>query len=153
MADMSVPTIVWFREDLRLSDNPALAEAVRLDGPIVPLFVLERNTGIFRKRGSASKWWLHHSLERLAEQIEKRGNRLILRAGDPVEIISQFASETGAARASDGSGMQRRQPLTTADSVSRPRLIMIAAAGGAAVSVGDFNRDALWSWQSASHAA
>ncbi len=90
---MTPPTIVWFRQDLRLSDNPAL-EAAR--GPVVPLFVLDDETPGVWKAGGASRWWLHRSLEALGADLAKRGSRLILRRGRADKVLPELVAETGA---------------------------------------------------------
>lgn len=77
--------IVWFRKDLRLSDNPALYAAAK-KGVVLPLYILDETLG------AASKWWLHHSL--LA--LEESGVPLILRSGDPEKILAQLLKETKA---------------------------------------------------------
>jgi deoxyribodipyrimidine photo-lyase len=84
-------SIMWFRQDLRLADNPAFAEAAR-NGPVVPLFILDEATPNLRALGGASRWWLHHSLVALGEKL----GGLILRRGDPAEILPALATETGA---------------------------------------------------------
>ena len=62
-------TIVWFRQDLRTRDNPALAAAVAR-GPVLPLFILDDETPGPRWRwGGASRWWLHHSLAALGADL------------------------------------------------------------------------------------
>ncbi|MEP3304284.1 MAG: deoxyribodipyrimidine photo-lyase, partial [Roseibium sp.] len=70
-------TIVWFRQDLRLSDNPALSEAAA-QGKVLPVFILEdpASSGETHPLGGASRWWLHHSLKSLAQDL---GDLLILR--------------------------------------------------------------------------
>jgi deoxyribodipyrimidine photo-lyase len=85
---MSV-ALLWFRNDLRLEDNPALQAAS--GGKILPVYILEE------RAGAASRWWLHYSLTALARDLEARGAALVLRRGDPVEIISGLAAEVGAA--------------------------------------------------------
>ncbi len=82
-------TLVWFRNDLRISDHPALAEAARR-GPVVPVFVLDDKDPW--PPGGASKWWLHHSLTALKAGL----GGLILRRGDAREIIIELAEETKA---------------------------------------------------------
>mgnify|MGYP003348234264 CR=1 FL=1 len=78
---MSAPAIVWFRNDLRLADHPALNAAARSGAPIIALYVLDDvNAGEWRM-GSASRWWLHHSLAALAADLAKLGAPLILRRG------------------------------------------------------------------------
>jgi len=55
------PALVWFRQDLRLKDNPALAAAVERGGPVIPVFIrAPEEEGVWRP-GGASRWWLHHS--------------------------------------------------------------------------------------------
>lgn len=85
-------TLVWFRQDLRTADNPALHEAVK-NGPVLPVFVLEEpaQTGETHPLGGASKWWLHHSLETLARNLPG----LIVCRGDARHLIPQIARESG----------------------------------------------------------
>lgn len=59
------PTIVWFRQDLRLQDNPALAAALAPGGAIVPVFIWDEAGEGDWPAGGASRWWLHHSLTAL----------------------------------------------------------------------------------------
>jgi deoxyribodipyrimidine photo-lyase len=92
---MTAPRIVWFRRDLRLTDQAALSGAAAL-GPIVPLYVLDDATAGDHALGGASRWWLHHSLESLGRDIAKLGAPLVLRRGDPVRQILQLAKEVGA---------------------------------------------------------
>ncbi len=89
------PIIVWFRQDLRLADNPALVEALKV-GPIIPLFVLDDVTPGIWKPGGASRWWLHHSLQSLAADLVARGSKLILRKGTAGAVIASVAAETNA---------------------------------------------------------
>ena len=72
---MPAPTIVWFRRDLRLADNPALEAAVRADGAVIPLYVLDETPGL-RAPGAASLWWLDKSLASLTADLEAVGSRL-----------------------------------------------------------------------------
>ncbi len=88
------PVLVWFRRDLRLADNPALAWAVGTGRPVVPVFVLDDETGD-TALGGASRWWLHGSLEALAEALEKRGSRLVLRRGPAEAVLAGLIAETG----------------------------------------------------------
>lgn len=91
------PTLLWFRRDLRLSDQAALAAAV-LEGPVVPVFILDDETPRHRRMGAASRWWLHHSLASLDAALRARGSRLILRQGRSEEVLAGLAAETGARR-------------------------------------------------------
>jgi deoxyribodipyrimidine photo-lyase len=93
---MSVrPIIVWFRQDLRLADNPALSAAVKA-APVIPVFVLDDETPGAWKTGGAARWWLHHSLGALAADIVKRGGTLTLRRGVAQDVIDGLARETNA---------------------------------------------------------
>ncbi len=93
---MTAPIILWFRNDLRLADNRALIAAAALGRPIVPVFVLDDDAPGKWKRGGASRWWLHGSLESLGKSLEKTGCRLILQRGDTRDILPKLAKETGA---------------------------------------------------------
>ncbi|MGG7464935.1 cryptochrome/photolyase family protein [Plantibacter sp. YIM 135347] len=90
------PTIVWFREDLRLADNPALTAALELGAPIICLYVLEEDTNDLRPHGGASRWWLHGSLEALGTDIRSMGGTLLLRRGDAAAIIDELVEASGA---------------------------------------------------------
>lgn len=91
------PAIVWFRQDLRLADNPALLAAVERGGPVVPVYIWSpQEEGDFAP-GAASRWWLHHSLAGLDAALRKRGSRLVLRQGPLLRQLRAVAKETGAA--------------------------------------------------------
>jgi deoxyribodipyrimidine photo-lyase len=89
------PVVVWFRRDLRLLDNPALAAAAAEGRPVIPVYLhdplLEG-----RPIGAASAWWLDKSLQALAASLERIGSRLVLRSGDAIETLVALAAETGA---------------------------------------------------------
>ncbi len=90
------PSLVWFRLDLRLSDNPALLAAVRRGRPILPVFIWAPDEEGAWPPGGASRWWLHQSLKALAADLEQRGSRLILRRGPTQPTLLQLARSTGA---------------------------------------------------------
>jgi len=92
---MNPPIIVWLRRDLRLSDQPAIAEAAS-QGPVVPVYVLDDETPRHRSMGGASRWWLHHSLKRLDAALREKGSRLILRKGRCENVLKEVADEVGA---------------------------------------------------------
>ncbi len=93
---MNAPVILWFRRDLRLSDQAALLAAVASGAPVIPIFILDNETPKHRKMGGASRWWLHHSLKSLDADLHKLGSRLILRCGNAVSILCELAQKTGA---------------------------------------------------------
>jgi len=79
-------SIVWFRQDLRLSDNPALSEALTL-GKIFPIYILEDCAPAPFKMGEAIKIWLHHSLNHLNQALHNRLNIYIGPASKIIELL------------------------------------------------------------------
>jgi deoxyribodipyrimidine photo-lyase len=92
---MTSPQIVWLRRDLRFGDQPAFHAAAQA-GPVIPVFVLDDDAPGEHALGGAARWWLHHSLESLSRDLEKRGSKLVLRRGDFVGEITRLATEVGA---------------------------------------------------------
>jgi deoxyribodipyrimidine photo-lyase len=90
------PAIVWFRFDLRLADNPALAAAARHDS-VIPVFVWSPGEEAPWAPGSASRVWLHASLGELAKALRTHGSRLVVRRGPALEALASLVRETGAA--------------------------------------------------------
>jgi len=90
------PSIVWFRDDLRLGDHPALRAALDRGGPVVLLYVLDEVGDGIRPLGGATRWWLHHSLAAHAAVIAARGGRLVLRRGAAEDVLPGLVAETGA---------------------------------------------------------
>jgi deoxyribodipyrimidine photo-lyase len=82
--------IVWFRQDLRLSDNPAFAEACRQHDAVIPVYILDE---VAEGLGGAQRWWLHHSLASLEKGLKKMGLNLCLRRGKALDILAQFVEE------------------------------------------------------------
>lgn len=89
--------LVWFRQDLRLADNPALYHACR-NGEVIPVFIDDPLPASVSRLGSASRVWLHHSLQALDHDLQANGNRLILRQGSALPVLQQLLKETGATR-------------------------------------------------------
>ncbi len=90
------PAVVWFRDDLRLSDNPALTEAAASGAPLVALYVLDEAAMGKWRLGGASRWWLHHSLTRVAADLAARGVPLVLRRGAADMALFSLLGETKA---------------------------------------------------------
>jgi deoxyribodipyrimidine photo-lyase len=90
--------IVWFRQDLRLADNPALRAATHSARHISPVYLWSPEDEGEWAPGAASRWWLHRSLGSLAAALEAKGSRLIVRRGPAVPTLLQLAKETGATR-------------------------------------------------------
>ena len=91
------PAIVWFRDDLRVADHPALHAALEHERPIVAIYVLDDESPGVRPLGGAARWWLHQSLRSLAASLEALGGRLILRRGAAGPIIADLVRETDTA--------------------------------------------------------
>ncbi|WDF32450.1 deoxyribodipyrimidine photo-lyase [Arthrobacter agilis] len=89
-------TLVWFRDDLRISDNPALVAAAESGDDVVACYVLDEETEGIRPLGGASKWWLHHSLEALAGSLAELGISLVLRKGPAEVVLPHLVDESGA---------------------------------------------------------
>lgn len=92
----SSPVILWFRQDLRLQDNAALAAAREHGGPVVPLYIHDPDTEGKWPTGAAAQSWLHGALAALDATLRERGSRLILRAGDSLETLRTIGAELGA---------------------------------------------------------
>ncbi len=92
---MPKPAIYWFRADLRLSDLPGLVAASNA-GPVIPVYILDDQLGDDWKLGGATRWWLHHSLDRLNKDLMARDGKLILRRGETTAILATLMQETGA---------------------------------------------------------
>ena len=81
-------TLVWFRNDLRLKDNPALTYATE-QGSVLPIYIIDTGDNV-KPLGGAAKWWLHHSLTSLSNAL---GGKLVVKVGDPLTILSKLAQQ------------------------------------------------------------
>jgi deoxyribodipyrimidine photo-lyase len=95
------PCIVWFRDDLRLSDHPALHAASQTGAPVICLYVLDEASAALRAPtarplGSAARWWLAQSLRALQARLASISVPLLLRRGPAATVIAGLARETGA---------------------------------------------------------
>jgi deoxyribodipyrimidine photo-lyase len=90
-------TLVWFRDDLRLHDNPALAHAVASSDRVIPVYLHSPAEAGDWQAGAASNWWLHHSLAELAAALEQLGSRLVIEQGpSALPLLQQLIETTGA---------------------------------------------------------
>ncbi|MCF8546528.1 MAG: deoxyribodipyrimidine photo-lyase, partial [Microbacteriaceae bacterium] len=89
-------SLVWLRDDLRLADNPALNAAVQTGGRTAVLYVLDDESPEVRPIGAASRWWLHHSLRQLQQDLAALGGMLILRRGAARDVVPAVVAEVGA---------------------------------------------------------
>ena len=93
---MSGATLVWFRQDLRLRDNPALRAAAARGQPVIPVYIWSPEEEGDWPPGAASRWWLHHSLAALNESLRARGSRLVLARGAALDVLRDLVARTGA---------------------------------------------------------
>lgn len=94
---MTAPTLIWFRQDLRLSDHAALTAAIERAAPVIPVFIWAPTEEGEWAPGAASRWWLHHSLTALDESLVKLGSRLIIRCASNTEAeLHRLIKESGA---------------------------------------------------------
>jgi deoxyribodipyrimidine photo-lyase len=88
--------LLWFRRDLRLTDNPALAAALARGAPVIPVYLHDPDAERPWLPGAASQSWLHHSLQALAADLAARGSRLVVRRGPALDTLRALIGETGA---------------------------------------------------------
>jgi len=92
----NAPCIVWFRQDFRLEDNPALSAAVKRGGPVIPIFIWSPEDEGRWRMGAASRWWLHYSLESLSKSLTALGAHLVIRDGSVASGLKELVEATGA---------------------------------------------------------
>ena len=78
--------IHWFRQDLRLADNPALTKAAQHKS-VLPIYILDDENAKAYAMGRASRWWLHHSLSALDRAL---GGNLSRYQGNPLDILKDI---------------------------------------------------------------
>ncbi|HZH45240.1 MAG TPA: deoxyribodipyrimidine photo-lyase, partial [Roseococcus sp.] len=91
---MLSPALLWFRQDLRLADNPAL-HAVQ-HRPLLAVYVLDDAAAGRWAHGGAQRWWLHRSLAALDAALRVRGIALHLARGSALDIVPALAAQIGA---------------------------------------------------------
>jgi deoxyribodipyrimidine photo-lyase len=89
-------TIWWIRRDLRLRDNQALTAALNHGDQVIPLFILDPTLQQSGYVGPQRLAFLYAGLADLDEALRQKGSRLIIRAGDPAEQLTQLVAATGA---------------------------------------------------------
>jgi deoxyribodipyrimidine photo-lyase len=96
MAASLAPAIIWFRDDLRLADNPALHAAAATGRPLICLYIFEEEGVSQRPLGGAARWWLHGALSALHASLDAFGGELVLMRGVAADVIETIISETKA---------------------------------------------------------
>lgn len=85
-------SIMWFRDDLRVADNPALLAAVH-EGAPVALYILDEESEGVRPHGAAARWWLRQALLELRATLADLGIDLVLRRGPAAEVLTTLVRE------------------------------------------------------------
>ena len=85
--------IVWFRRDLRLADNPALAAALATHERILPVYIHAPGEEAPWSSGGASRWWLHQALADLSNRLQ---GRLLICQGASLAVLRDLAARTDA---------------------------------------------------------
>jgi len=83
----------WIRRDLRLTDNAALQAALEA-APVIPVFILDPNLLLHPAPGRQA--FLFNSLRALDADLRQRGSYLVIRRGEPREILTSLLVETNA---------------------------------------------------------
>jgi len=88
--------LLWFRRDLRLTDNPALTQALAEAHTVIPVYLHAPEEEAPWAPGAASRWWLHFSLKALERDLKRIGSRLVARRGPSLDALKTLLRETGA---------------------------------------------------------
>ena len=90
--------LVWFRNDLRVSDNPALAAACASGLPLLCLYLHDESSEGLRPRGAASRWRLDLALQALEREFSRRGGQLHILSGAAEDVLPMVAQKSGATK-------------------------------------------------------
>jgi deoxyribodipyrimidine photo-lyase len=90
------PVILWFRNDLRLADNPALDAALASGRKILCVYIHDEQSAGLRPAGGASRWRLDLALRALSESLARLGGELFFLRGDADDLIPRLAETSGA---------------------------------------------------------
>ncbi|USX24426.1 DASH family cryptochrome [Oxalobacteraceae bacterium OTU3CINTB1] len=98
---ISLPNILlyWFRNDLRLSDNPVLRQACAQATQLLPVFCMPPATGTqwgFERVGAHRRALLASALQELQQTLSEAGSRLLVLDGPPADALPRLVRETGA---------------------------------------------------------
>ncbi len=92
--------IYWFRNNLRLHDNPSLNQALRENYEVIPVFIFPQEHSTSKKVGLSQlgdhrKKFLFESVEDLKASIQAKGGQLSIFQGEPVEVLIELAAQLG----------------------------------------------------------
>jgi deoxyribodipyrimidine photo-lyase len=96
---MSMPTtaLVWFRRDLRLFDHAALHHALTSGKKVIGVFIFDSTILAHLPKQDRRVAFIWHSLFQLKTALQEQGSDLVVRHGNPIELIAQLAQEFNAA--------------------------------------------------------
>lgn len=83
-------TLLWLQRDLRIEHNPALQWAISTGQPVSAIYIHSPEDDRQWTEGGASRWWLHHSLQQLAKDLEAHNIRLDFFRGRSADIIQDL---------------------------------------------------------------
>lgn len=92
---MPRPAVVWFRDDLRLADNPALTAASAANAAVIAVYVFDTQPEP-RPQGAAARWWLHGALEALEADLAACGVPLLILAGPQQQTMIELVDRLDA---------------------------------------------------------
>jgi len=131
-------SVMWFRRDLRLADNPALLEAVASGEGVVPVFVID--PALWQPAGEPRRAYLLASLESLRRSI----GGLVVRSGDPVHVLPDLAAELSPSSvhiAADFGPYGVRRDASVADRLEPLGVPLIRTGSSYAVDPGSVTKD------------
>ena len=91
-------TLVWFRRDLRIGDNPALQLAIQSADPVIPVYIQDPDESYAWRPGAASNWYLHQSICALRNDLATHGLPLVILKGPCLQTLISFAQSLNARR-------------------------------------------------------
>lgn len=137
---MPAPVVVWFRRDLRLSDNPTLHAAIATGASVVPAFVWRESAGkapadmATADQGAGTLAWRALSLKALDDSLRECGSSLVLRVGEPAEQLTRLCAQVGATSVfcvAACSPDERAEEVRVRDALARSGLILEIVATAA----------------------
>ncbi len=93
---MASPVLVWHRRDLRVHDNKALHVASQQSDQVIPVFVLDPDILARPDTAPARVSYMLDALRELQLSYAQLGGSLVVRQGDPVQVLPQLAQQVGA---------------------------------------------------------
>jgi deoxyribodipyrimidine photo-lyase len=125
-------TIIWFRRDLRIRDNPALIAALDSGEDVIPFFCLDERLVSGRFASGPRTQFMLESLHDLDAALRARGSGLVIRTGDPLRELIEVAHEIGVERVHatvDAGPYGRRRDQTARERLEQAGITLRGHAG------------------------